>query len=594
MITDWTQKQGVHGDEQPGAAPPVAAPLPPPLATTLVVRAVLVTLILLVLATGGVLYTLHQWYTPRIYPNVSIQGVAIGQLTSEQVQQRIETAHADFLEQPLTLEYADHRWTPTLAELGAQLDVDEATYTAFTIGRGHPDRMDNVRQIAAVWSHGFDIPLRLTIDQQQLQAYLLARSAEIAQLPTDAQFVIAQGEVAMLPDVAGRQMMMEATIEDITAALQTLQPQTVPVRTRATSALLLDENITQARDEIEQLLHGPITINANGAVWEWSVEELTEMLRVHRVVAPEGDHLEVTLDRAAIHERLQPIANITEYGGQYPRVDWADGALNIIQDGTPVMRVDAVQATERIIAAARSSENRTAEMPFIEAEPPINQHNIHELGIRDLLGVGHSDFSGSASYRITNISVGMERLKGTLLAPGEEFSFNRIVGDIGPENGFVPGYAIVGEDVELEWGGGICQDSTTMFRAAFWAGLPITERKGHSYYINWYDTYGYGDYGHGPGIDATIFTGAQDFKFINDTGHWILVDTYVDVSRALAEVRLYGTDIGREVGFEGPSIAWDGEGGMTVHFTRVIREHGQERREPFVTAFAPWPEDVDH
>lgn len=154
-----------------------------------------------------------------------------------------------------------------------------------------------------------------------------------------------------------------------------------------------------------------------------------------------------------------------------------------------------------------------------------------------------------------------------------------------------------------------------MFRAAFWAGLPITERWGHSFYISWYDKYGFGEYGDGPGMDATIFTGARDFKFLNDTGHWLLIQTLVDTSRSLAEVRIYGKSDGRKVSLIGPTIVEripaptaplyvadprrprgtirqtdKARGGMTIHYTRIIERNGQiiERRL-FETRFKPWP-----
>jgi len=593
MITDWTRKKELSPNAQ-GALSSVGAQAVPLQRYWFTIRVVLLTSILLLLALGALLYALNHHFAHRIYPNVSIHGVAVGQLGSTEVYAQLEEHHAPFLNQPLTLQYGEHTWTPTLEEIGVELSTDEAIVQALRIGRVHPDRMDNIREVMAVWKAGTDIPLHIQVDQRTMQRYLLGIADEIEQLPQNAQLVVRNGHVDALPAVHGQQMLVASTMDEMLAALQTLQPQSVEIRTQSIPALLLDAHIAEAQREIEVMLQGPIKIVANNAVWEWSVEELSQMMRVHRVVGPHGDDLEITLDQHQIRERLHTIANITEYGGEYPRVDWADGALNILQNGTPVMRVDIEQSLNLIIEAAQSSTERTVHLPFSEARPAINQHNIHELGIRHLLGVGHSDFSGSAAYRTTNIMVGMERLNGILLAPGEEFSFNRTVGNIGPENGFVPGYAIVGEEVELEWGGGICQDSTTMFRAAFWSGLPITERKGHSYYINWYDTYGYGDYGHGPGIDATIFTGAQDFKFINDTGHWILIQTRVDPWIALAEVRIYGTDTGREVMFEGPFITGSYEDDLTVNFTRVIHENGIERREPFVTIFEPWPEDTDH
>jgi hypothetical protein len=208
----------------------------------------------------------------------------------------------------------------------------------------------------------------------------------------------------------------------------------------------------------------------------------------------------------------------------------------------------------------------------------------------------------------------MNLLQGILLAPNEEFSFNDNVGNINAANGFVEGYAIVQNRTQLEFGGGICQDSTTMFRAAFWAGLPITDRKEHSFYISWYDKYGLGDAGNGPGLDATIFTGAQDFRFLNDTGHWMLIQTYVDEKRTLAEVRMYGTKPNRTVTLTSrvydrkpmppeakylpdPKIprgtrkqSDKGRGGMTIDVYRTITENGVARSpELFRTVFRPWP-----
>ena len=103
-------------------------------------------------------------------------------------------------------------------------------------------------------------------------------------------------------------------------------------------------------------------------------------------------------------------------------------------------------------------------------------------------------------------------------------------------------------------GGGVCQDSTTVFRAAFWAGLPITERHAHPFYISWYDAFSYPDGEAAPGMDATIFTGVADLKFVNDTGHWLLMEATTDDDNQTLTVRLYGTKPNRTVGVKGPEI----------------------------------------
>lgn len=225
---------------------------------------------------------------------------------------------------------------------------------------------------------------------------------------------------------------------------------------------------------------------------------------------------------------------------------WNNGNLKITKPGKPGLRLDEARARDMVLAAL-TGRDRTLELPMVATDPPITEANLHQLGIRELVSVGKSDFTGSAAYRVHNIGVGMQLLNGLLIAPGEEFSFNKNIGQINAANGFVQGAAIIQNRTQQEFGGGICQDSTTLFRAAFWAGLPITERWGHSFYISWYDKYALGPRGNGPGLDATIFTGGPDLKFMNDTGAWLLIQAWSDPKTGVAQIELYGTKPNRTV-----------------------------------------------
>lgn len=211
-----------------------------------------------------------------------------------------------------------------------------------------------------------------------------------------------------------------------------------------------------------------------------------------------------------------------------------------------------------------------------------------------------------------NIRAGAAQMDGVLLAPNEEFSFNQHVGAIDASNGFTEGYAIIQGRTQLEWGGGVCQVSTTVFRAAFWAGVPITERNQHSFRISWYEVY------EPIGMDAAIFTGpgGYDFRFVNDTGSWLLMQTEVDLRRARLTVRLYGTKPNREVIQTGPELTNERpapqepryvadpelppgairqtdtkRGGMDVRIGRIVRQNGQILyRDTFLSRYQPWPD----
>lgn len=569
---------------------------------------------------GGLVY-LEQSYAGRILPNVSVRGVDVGSMTRDDARAAIEATFAPFLAQPVVLTYSGRTWTPTLAELGVTLELDEALDAAFAVGRGN-DLFTNLQQIGAVWQYGIELPLRLSIDQDAMQRYLLARVAEVEQPAVDARLVLNGTTVQVEPSAVGRQVLVNETLHEILAAIQDLNPDTVALRTRTLEPSLRDDAAFVAQDQIAAILAGPITLLVDNRPFVWSLDELARMIRVERVADPAGDRLVVSIDREMVMEKLIALGDSTEVKGTYPRLNWNDGRLEIFKEGKPGRRIDEAQTLDAVLAAlAKPADQRTVAVSFREIPPPVTAANLDQLGITTLLGVGRSDFTGSAPYRVTNIQAGMRLLHGVLIAPGEEFSFNKTIGRIDSSNGFVEGYAIIQNRTQLEWGGGICQDSTTVFRAAFWAGLPITERWGHSFYISWYDRYGFGPYGDGPGMDATIFTGGPDLKFLNDTGGWILMQTYVDTRRNLAEVRLYGPNTGRKVLLEGPVItnrtpaptepvyvavpnrpvgqprqSDKARGGMDILFTRIVLgPDGKEiERREFVTRFKPWPDIFEY
>ncbi len=168
------------------------------------------------------------------------------------------------------------------------------------------------------------------------------------------------------------------------------------------------------------------------------------------------------------------------------------------------------------------------------------------LGIETLIGTGRSAFAGSPANRTHNIEVGVNRFNGLLIKPGEEFSFNEHLGPVDASTGYRPELVIKAEGTIPEYGGGLCQVSSTMYRAALMSGLPITERTAHSYAVSYYaQIYGYG-------LDATIYPGVKDIKFVNDTPGHILIQSYTEGTNAY--FKFYGTDDGRSVEMEGPYL----------------------------------------
>jgi vancomycin resistance protein YoaR len=233
--------------------------------------------------------------------------------------------------------------------------------------------------------------------------------------------------------------------------------------------------------------------------------------------------------------------------------------------------------------------------------------NTEKFGIYALLGEGNSKFSGSSNARIHNLSLASERMNGVLVAPGGIFSLNSSIGEISGKTGYDTALIIQNGRTVLGEGGGVCQTSTTLFRAVLNAGLPVVMRYPHAYRVHYYEE------DSPPGIDASIFQPTLDFQFKNDTPNYVVVQTYVDTKNLALSYKIYGTPDGRSVEMTKPVItsqtpppaplniddptlakgikiqtdfpAW----GASVYFTRTVKKGDQVvNTETFSTRYQPW------
>ncbi|MBX0330374.1 VanW family protein [Oscillochloris sp. ZM17-4] len=567
---------------------------------------------LLIAAPLALPYALQLYYGDAALPGVSVQGRPVSGLGDTAIAADLSSRYGDFLSRPLSLEYAGRTWQPSLSELGLSLDMADVARQAVSAGR-QGDPITRLREIWQIYRGGLDITPRLVADQRVLQGYLMQIAPDIEQPPQDAALSIAAAKVVGTPSAPGVQLLVDATANDVLLAAQALRPQDIAIRTRALPPIVGDTALVRAQSRAAELLQSPVTLTNGDRSWSWPPEKLAELLRV----APDGVGLAVSVDEGLLAQSVEGLAQQLDTGTAEPRLRFSAGQVTIVQEGRPGWRLIQDEAAAQIadLLLTSSPTTRTLELPVEQLTPKITEATIGELGIKELVGEGLSSFSGSAQYRITNIKAGAARMDGVLIAPGEEFSFNRQLGDVDAANGFVEGYAIIGNRTQLEWGGGVCQDSTTVFRAAFWAGLPITERHAHAFYISWYDRFGLGPQGNGQGMDASIYTGVNDLKFVNDTGSWLLMQADVDEVGQVLAVRLYGTKPGREVRLEGPAITNEvrapsepvylddpslpagtvhqsdtARGGRDITVERVITQGGAEvSRDTFFTRFRAWP-----
>ncbi len=241
------------------------------------------------------------------------------------------------------------------------------------------------------------------------------------------------------------------------------------------------------------------------------------------------------------------------------------GAITVAVPEKIGRTLDQSASTElilRALAGEASGSTLKIALPTLEAHPKIAGADRERLGLKELIGEGKSNFKGSPKNRVFNINRALKQYENILIAPGEEFSFVDYLGEVDGEHGYLPELVIKYNKTEPEFGGGICQVSSTVFRAAIYSGLKITERRNHAYAVQYYKPIG---------MDATIYIPKPDLKFTNNTPGYILMQPHVEGFDLT--FRFFGTKDGRQVAVDGPHVLSRGDdGSMKTVFTQEVND----------------------
>jgi len=452
-------------------------------------------------------------YASRFYPGVRLDGEDVGGLTRAEARARLSARWDKFRDAPVIFRLDGQTWNPTGHEVG--IEVDYATPLAQAYAWGRLGSWDTrLRQQRQTLEAPRDWRTSVNLDPHAFAGYVERIAAEIAQAPIDATLRIetqgGQRHARVYPSSEGRELVAADVLALMSRRFDTPQRLVIDLQSRSLAPQVATADVTSASERARALMAGHIEVVAPGHRWSISREDLAQDMRV--VGPPTAPEIKVDVSYRAF-ERVA--------------LDLAD-----------TLRVAAVAPKIRVNATGAGV-------------PPVQRTPGRPIDPANLIAEGESRFAGSSDNRIHNINNGSRLIDGTVIPPGETFSFNATVGPITEGNGFVEGLVIAPTRTEPGIGGGICQVSTTLFRAAFWAGLPISERWQHAYRVRYYEL----GPGNPPGFDAAIWQPAQDLTFTNDTPNHILIRREFDARRHRLAFRLMGPSLQREVALD----AWKGE-----------------------------------
>lgn len=294
----------------------------------------------------------------------------------------------------------------------------------------------------------------------------------------------------------------------------------------------------------------------------------------------------INLDEDSIDRYISSLARQFDKDPENAKFKIEDGKVSAFSLNEKGRKLDEEKSLELLFGYLKDGPSKDSlDLPYQDIDPEVPTDSVDSMGITSLIGEGQSNFKGSPKNRIFNIRVATKRFDGVLIKPGEEFSFVKVLGEVDGEHGYLPELVIKQDKTEPEFGGGICQVSTTTFRAAINSGLEITARRNHAYPVQYYNP---------QGMDATVYVPKPDLRFKNNTPGYILIQTKIEGTQLIFD--FYGTPDERKVNIIGPKILERGkDGSMKATFTQqVLDKNGNLIREAVFNSSYDSPSKYPH
>ena len=583
-------------------------------------RAILLGAVLFIVGIVAVLLAFQIAFAGRIYPGVSVYGVDLSGLNPQEAAAVISKNLTYPEKGKILFQDGNRTWGVSPAELGFFLDPENSALSAFRIGRTGSLPVRLLDQFSA-WSTGRSLAPILVFDQRVAQSYLLALARQINQPVVEAHLGLNGIQVDVLSGQVGRSMDTNAALALLTQQLPTLKDGVISLPVKETPPVILD--VSAQAEQARRILSTPLVLSIPEPVegdpgpWTFDPQALASMLSIERINSEnQSPSYQVALNTDILRTFLDNLAPSLEKTSKMPKFTFNEDSKKFdILDHAVIGRQLDVDASVKAINEKLIAGEHSVPLVFQVDAPVVTDTSTPEsLGITGLIHTEISYFYGSGASRVQNITAASKQFNGVLVAPGEVFSMGEHMGDVTLDNGYAEALIIVGNQTVQGVGGGVCQVSTTLFRAAFFTGYPIVERHAHAYRVTYYEKIAGNKLNTNfAGMDATVYFPLVDLKFKNDTPYWLLMETSVNPSASTITWKFYSTSDNRQVDWtttglthitppppplykENPDLA-KGEikqvdwavTGADVNVNRSVTRDGQVLfTDSFYTHFQPW------
>ena len=562
----------------------------PALSGRVVRRSYLAVLVLLVVVS---IY--HLYFAKKIIPGVSVGNISLGGLTYNGALQKVTQREAETIK-TLSLTYNTKTYELKAEDILLEYNWEATVTRAFEVGRTGNIFVDTKDKIAGLAKH-LKVPAFYDYEDALLSNFFSIVRGDINVPAADAAFAVKGMELQIIPESMGQKTDSQSLYNTVILSINNLEFGSKQLEVEQDQPDVTTEDLAAVTKEAQKIIFAPIKISHAGRTWDITPEQKATFIKY------DEQSKQLGFNNVTFKTYLETIASSVD---RLPK-----GQVTQESEG----RVTGFELTEdgiKVNMDKTSEEFRRAFFNF-EPEGAVSTQSVtgpvdpKKYGIYALLGEGTSKFTGSAPGRIKNLTLAASRTSGVLVPPGSIYSFNDSVGEISAATGYDAAWIILGSRTVLGHGGGVCQTSTTMFRAVLNSGLPIVERNPHAYRVRYYEI-------ESPvGVDASIYQPSLDFRFKNDTPNYLLIQTAWNLDEQSLSFKIYGTPDGREVELsesvitsqtppptplyqDDPSLAkgtvrqvdfpaW----GAVAQFTRKVTKDGETLYDDvFRTAYQAW------
>ncbi|MBA3047051.1 VanW family protein [Patescibacteria group bacterium] len=536
------------------------------------------------LITASLYFVFEKKYQDKIYPGVWIGEINLGGKTVEQAKSLINEEINNINRSGITFYYEKNKAPimPTIisteSDFAYQIinfDSEKSVDQAYNLGRDK-DFFSNLNNKINCLIRKRAISLSFSMNEEEIKKILIENFSEFEIPAENAKLILKEqnNQFFVNGETLGKIINYEKALELLKINLSKLNSSPIQLSTETDYPEIYKKDCLNIEAKAKNILSlAPITLIFEDNKWEVDKEQLAQWLSLKiKSEAKNQDLVNIGLNKNIVEqflkEKIAPDIDQEPINAKFEIKDGRVAEFQASRDGIKLKIEDSFEKINYKLTNYSFDETKENKIELVvkDLKSSVNTNDVNSLGINEIIGIGESNFSGSPQNRRHNIKTGADSLNGALIKPDEEFSINSALGEIDAESGYLPELVIKGNKTIPEYGGGLCQIGTTIFRAALSSGLPITQRRSHSYRVSYYEP---------AGTDATIYSPWPDMRFINDTGSHILIQSRIEGDNLYFD--FWGTKDGRVVEKTEPTIYNIVKPGPTKYIETLDLPVGKEK-----------------